>query len=207
MAIGPARVERRLRAVLQHLKRLPRNSRLVALSALAEGSDRLFASAALELGYELRVLLPFPPDVYETTFSDAAATPHFRVLMSAAAAVEVLPGSLASSKSAYEAVGRLTVERAHILVAVWDGKPAAGRGGTPEIMQFALDLGRPVIWIDAVRDCPPLLLRRPSASGQRSVPLVKLARRACRCRWRSFRRQLARGGLYALVGNGRSDRI
>lgn len=180
MHIGVARLEMRLRAVLRALRKGHAGAALrpVAISALAEGSDRLFAVAALGLGFELRVILPFASADYETTFGDHAATPAYRTLLARAAEVTVHPGSLADSTAAYEAAGRLTVEGCDILVTVWDGKPAAGRGGTPEIIQYALDLGRPVIWIDAARDRPPLLLRAPCAGGIRPVPLARLAMRA-----------------------------
>jgi hypothetical protein len=181
--IGEARISQRLTAMLRRLKQAARHSeryagRPVAISALAEGADRLFATAALDLRYPLQVLLPFPSADYETTFGESATTPHYRTLLAQAAAVQTLPGRLTDSKTAYEAVGRLTVNQSDILIAVWDGRPAAGRGGTPDIIQYALDLGRPVLWIDAARDRPPRLLRAPTASGRRSISLDQLATRA-----------------------------
>jgi hypothetical protein len=38
------------------------------------------------------------------------------------------------------------------LVAVWDGKPSAGRGGTPEIIEYALARTKPVAWVSAAAD-------------------------------------------------------
>jgi hypothetical protein len=122
----------------------------------------------------LRVLLPFASADYETTFGDPSTTPDYRALLARASAVTELPGVLADSTSAYEAVGRLTVAQADVVVAVWDGKPAAGRGGTPEIMQYALELDRPVIWIDTSHDRPPLQLRR-STAHDRLDALAKVA--------------------------------
>ena len=161
--IGEARVAARLREVLAGLRdgAQARNAAepLIALSPLAEGSDRLFAEAALELGYGLRALLPFKSADYETTFSDATTTPVYRVLLARATQVNELPGSLSDTTAAYEAMGRAMVEASDILVAVWDGKPAAGRGGTPEIVEYAIERGRPVIWIDAATDRAPMRLR------------------------------------------------
>jgi hypothetical protein len=152
----------------------------IALSSLAEGSDRYFAEAALRLGYRLGVILPFKSADYEATFSEQGALPEYRRLLAAAGRIQELPGTLGDTKSAYEAVGRATVDAADILVAVWDGKPAAGRGGTSEIIDYALSRGKMVVWIDASRDRPPLLLKWPSAGGLRPVALSKLARRATR---------------------------
>ncbi|HRD74860.1 MAG TPA: hypothetical protein PK264_02810 [Hyphomicrobiaceae bacterium] len=177
LAIGEARTERRLTLVLAGLRK-GALARPVALSALAEGADRLFAAAALALGYRLKVLLPFKSADYETTFSDTTTTPDYRALLARAAHVEELPGTLANTKAAYEAVGRATVAASDILVAVWDGRPAAARGGTPEIIEYALAAGTPVVWIDAARDQLPRKLASPTAGGRRHVPLANLARRA-----------------------------
>jgi hypothetical protein len=182
MHIGVTRVEQRLMQVLRMLKRAsrangPRRERLIAISALAEGSDRLFAAAALDMGFRLQVLLPFKSANYETTFGEASTTTVYRALLGRAETIEELPGSLADSTAAYEAVGHATVDRCDVLVTVWDGKPAAGRGGTPEILQYAIDHHKPIIWIDAARDRPPALLQNSAALGQRAVSLRQLALR------------------------------
>lgn len=153
-------------------------ARLVALSALAEGSDRLFASAALTLGYQLQIVLPFTSTDYETTFADPTDTGRYRELLGKAANVRELPGTISDTKAAYETVGRATVAASDILVAVWDGEDAAGRGGTPEIIDHALRQAKPVIWIDAIRDHLPRLIFRPSPPTPRIISLRKLAARS-----------------------------
>jgi hypothetical protein len=153
-------------------------SKCVAVSALAEGSDRMFAQAALARGYRLDVLLPFTSTDYETTFGDTATTPVYRALLARASSKVELPGSLAASTAAYEVVGRATVDACHILVAVWDGKPAAGRGGTPEIIEYAAAKGKPVLWIDAARERLPVLISHRGAGGRSEIDLAKLAPRA-----------------------------
>ena len=44
--------------------------------------------------------------------------------------------------------GYLTVDRASILIAVWDGKPSNGPGGTADVVAYARALGRRLIIID-----------------------------------------------------------
>ncbi len=56
----------------------------------------------------------------------------------------------------YEAVGRFIVRNCDLLIAVWNGKPGKGRGGTADIVQFAADSGPPVWWIHAERDTSPM---------------------------------------------------
>jgi hypothetical protein len=151
--VGVHRIERQLFQVLRRLRREARGRavprRPVALTALAEGSDRMFAEAALRLALPLEVLLPFKSSDYETTFGDQAATAQYHALLARAARVTELPGALSDSSAAYEAVGRACVNACDVLVAVWDGKPAAGRGGTPEIIEYARNRGRRIIWIHA----------------------------------------------------------
>jgi hypothetical protein len=161
--IRDKRLTRRLREVLKEVRRATRAARAGgdpprAISALAEGADRMFAAAALDLGFSLDVLLPFARADYETTFGDESTTCGYRALLAEASSVTELPGSLADTKAAYEAVGRATVDGADLLVAVWDGKPSAGRGGTPEIVEYAISRAIPVVWIAAGQDRPPLLL-------------------------------------------------
>lgn len=131
---------------------------IVAISSLAEGADRLFADAALARGLTLAALLPFDRWSYEQTFGDATTTAHYRDLLTRAMVVTELPGSLADTTAAYEAVGHAMTDGANMLVAVWDGKPAAGRGGTTEIIDYALAKGRPVVWIDASHERAPVRL-------------------------------------------------
>lgn len=176
--IGEHEAARRIAWVLSALRAGTRRRRRLAISSLAEGADRLFAELALARGYALHAALPFASRDYETTFADTATTPRYHSLLARAATVTEMPGTLAATKAAYEATGRASVDAAVILVAVWDGKPAAGRGGTPDIIEYALHLGKPVIWIDAARLRLPRLVTAPSAHGPAPIDLDKLATRA-----------------------------
>lgn len=176
--VGEGEVGRQLRWVMAGLKSAAQDRQLVALSAVAEGADHLFAEAALDLGCRLDVLLPFLSADYETTFEDAASVPAYRALLVRADTVKELPGALSDTKSAYQAVGRAIVDASDIMVAVWDGKPAAGRGGTLEIVEHALACRKPVVWIDACRLGLPRLIERPWAYGLRKIPVETLAGRA-----------------------------
>ena len=179
MRAGASRIEGQLTDVLRALKRgLPAQARQPrAVSALAEGSDRLFAIAALRTGYALEALLPFSAEDYRETFTDAADD-AFDDLMSRAVSIDELPGSLNSTTDAYEAVGAALVTCCDILVSVWDGEGAAGRGGTPDIMQMAINTHKPIIWINAAQVLPTSIMHWKSASDQTSPELATLARSA-----------------------------
>ena len=130
------------------------------LSPLAEGADQLVAEAALPLGYRLEAPLPFAQADYEADFPATVAT--FRALLAQAAHKLELDGGRGDDEtSSYEAVGRYVVRNADLLIAIWDGRPAAGRGGTGDIVRFALRAGVPVWWLPADGAGSPRLLRTP----------------------------------------------
>ncbi|WP_298364777.1 hypothetical protein [Azospirillum sp.] len=135
----------------------PQTPRLTLLSALAEGADRIAADAALEAGWRLDALLPFPRDEYAADFSDADTQTAYRALLERADAVLELPGRREAAPRAYEEAGLAILDHCAILIAVWDGAPSAGRGGTVEIIDAAARRGLPVLWIDARGIAPPQL--------------------------------------------------
>ncbi|MFD3548329.1 hypothetical protein ACFWUW_22470 [Streptomyces sp. NPDC058655] len=139
---GPAlgHVESRLRALLG-----AHEGPLEALSSLAEGADQLFAAIALECGADLTVVIPSGD--YEQAFEDAEALARYRGLRHRAAQ-EVRMDFAHSTDEAYYAAGTYIADSCDRLVAVWDGLPARGHGGTAEIVAYARTLGKPVtvIW-------------------------------------------------------------
>ena len=64
----------------------------------------------------------------------------------------------AETEDAYRAAGEAVVERSDVLLAVWDGQPAKGIGGTGEVVAAAGRLGVPVSWVCAEQHCD----RRPT---------------------------------------------
>ena len=49
----------------------------------------------------------------------------------------------------YERAGRVMLDQCDVLLAIWDGKPARGRGGTEQILREAIERHVPVLLIDA----------------------------------------------------------
>jgi hypothetical protein len=125
------------------------------LSSLAEGADRLVAQRVLARpGARLVAVLPLPRLDYMTDFESQQSREEFLALLGEAEAVIEMPAR-DSRREAYEQAGRYVVEHSDVLVAVWDGLPAQGRGGTAEIVAWARGLGKAVfrVWpgeVDAV---------------------------------------------------------
>jgi hypothetical protein len=121
--------------------------RLEVLSALAEGADRLAALVLLrEPGATLIAILPVARDDYLSDFVSQASKDEFLELLEHAARVEVVSPA-ASRDESYERAGRAIVDASDAMLAMWDGEPSRGRGGTAEIVEYARGSGVPVYWI------------------------------------------------------------
>lgn len=137
------------------------------VSPLAEGTDRLVAEEAIAVGAELTCPLPLPVDEYERDFTSAKSMAAFRRLLAEARDVAVVgeAGWTPDERNAaYVAAGREMLVRADLLLAVWDGLPSRGEGGTAQIVAEAQDLGIPVVWIRA--DAPHVVGLLPAASNE-----------------------------------------
>ncbi len=122
------------------------------ISALAEGADQLAAEVAVAAGLRWVCPLPFPLETYDRDFSSGGALRSFRTLLAQAAEVEELPGSRGSpdtEAAAYAAVGVRIGDRADVLLAIWDGAPSRGAGGTADVVGQARRAGVPAVWIAA----------------------------------------------------------
>jgi hypothetical protein len=122
------------------------------LSPLAEGADRLVArEVLLSPSSELEVVLPLDRECYMTDFAAAGSKAEFLQLLSQARSVkELAPGG--ERTIAYERAGRYVVDHCDVLIAIWDGEPAAGKGGTAEIVEYARARKCPLLWISSAKD-------------------------------------------------------
>lgn len=119
---------------------------LVAISSLAIGADQLFASLVLSRGGELHAVIPFQG--YEKTFGPEDVEAYQRILTKARL-VEYLKTE-GTDEDKYLAAGKRMVEMADVIIAVWDGKPAKGKGGTADIVSYALQRGGRLIHLNPV---------------------------------------------------------
>jgi hypothetical protein len=122
---------------------------LIILSPLAEGADRLVVREALRVpGTVLKAVLPMVKDDYMQDFTTEESKKEFEELLAQARSISILPVT-SSRVEAYGQVGRYVVDQCDILVAIWDGNPSKSRGGTQEIVRYARDINRPLVWIHA----------------------------------------------------------
>lgn len=121
------------------------HSDVVALSAIAEGADTLFAEAALTLHIPLEVVRPFA--TYALDFETPLAKKHYEELR-AAARCELKLNYEQRSNAAYEAAMNWIVTQSDLLLVAWDGLPAEGAGGTGDAVNEATRLKVPWIHLD-----------------------------------------------------------
>ncbi|MBA8916049.1 MULTISPECIES: hypothetical protein [Methylorubrum] len=117
-----------------------------ALTSLAVGSDQIFAQCALEMN--VPVLAVIPIHNYESFF-EGDGLARYRELLAASERLDL--NTTDEPEPAFYAAGRYIVERCDLLLAIWDGKPAAGLGGTGDAVEYALQQGRSCIIIDPIQ--------------------------------------------------------
>ncbi|MFI4998115.1 MAG: hypothetical protein ACHQAQ_20310, partial [Hyphomicrobiales bacterium] len=152
--------------------------RVRLVSSFAEGVDQI-AVKMRPSSWEVAAVLPFPREHYEQDFitrDEKGAIlsdhrPQFAAALAEASEVVELPEASDGAPAAYARAGAFGLRQIDILVAVWDGAEAAGKGGTADVVAQALDGGIPVIWIASTREQAPWLIER-LADVERDTPLA-----------------------------------
>jgi len=142
------------------------------LSPLAEGTDRLAARLILPRpGWTLWGILPLPVEDYRRSFSSASARSEFDTLLKKTHTTLVLRAPVDRPES-YQQLGVYLVDHCHVLLAVWDGLPARGPGGTAEIVSHARIRELPLALVSLVAGSPG----GDSPTFERFPPKYNLAR-------------------------------
>ncbi|MEU2874582.1 hypothetical protein ABZ769_36285 [Streptomyces olivoreticuli] len=124
---------------------------LVGVSCIADGPDAWFAQTVLDHGGRIEVVIPAEgyrnglPDWHHQTYDELlrrASDVHHTDMVE-------------SDPQAHMAGSELLVGLVDEVLAVWDGQPARGYGGTADVVAHAIRTGVPVrvLWPDnASRD-------------------------------------------------------
>ncbi len=159
------------------------------ISALAKGADRIVARAVLSRAHGcLHAVSPFPVQDYRRDFQEPGDRDEFDELWRRDPNPVELPGEYspaaesdteeqrqakqARRNEGYLQAGHWVVNHAEIVIAVWDGGPSKGRGGTADVVRYAVEQGRTVLWINSNHpENPPRLLvsskPEPPESGEK----------------------------------------
>ncbi|WP_372470346.1 hypothetical protein [Nonomuraea aurantiaca] len=129
-------------AIREHLAQV--GDDLTGVSCIARGADSLFADAVLAAGGTLEVVIPSRD--YRQAKVKADHAEQFDRLMDVAKQVRVMDFDHAN-RGAYEAANEAMLGSVDEIVAVWDGQPGTGAGGTAEVVAEAKRRGVKVVVI------------------------------------------------------------
>jgi hypothetical protein len=166
----PAHLEGAVRDEIRN--RLEKIRPVAAYGSAACGADILCLEAMLDLGGEIHVTLPFPPEEFRKVSVDIVPDSRWgerfeRVLEAADSVVLASEHRVEWSASGFEyanliltGMGRL---RSQLLgtsvvgLAVWNGGPAGGAGGTGDVVELWRERGIPLEHVDmaAIRGPQP----------------------------------------------------
>ena len=104
------------------------SNEVVVLVSVGEGADRSIIEAAALLGIPYTCVLPCRPTASKR-ISAAPARPGFRRFLTGAKQSRSARDRASDRISGYLWASHFIVDRAHTLIAVWDGQPANGRSG------------------------------------------------------------------------------
>lgn len=124
---------------------------LVGVSCIADGPDTWFAEMVLDTGGSLEVVIPAKK--YREGLPQEHHQTYDRLMQRAADLHHT--GLVESDSQAHMAGSEILVGIVDELVAVWDGQPARGYGGTADVVSYAERTGvrTRVIWPEgATRD-------------------------------------------------------
>ncbi len=128
----------------QHLRR-EHGQHVVVYSALAIGTDRLFVKTALALGIPVEVVIPCSH--YAEIYESSEIREEYHDLLSRCGQVHELSFE-DCSEDAYLAAGHWIVDHTDLMILVWNGYPAGGKGGTADIASYARLMRCPFIHIN-----------------------------------------------------------
>ena len=155
-----ARITEQIRDVIVSYREHYPVTPILVLTSLALGADQLAVDACDGLdNVGILAVLPFSVDEYESDFSGSEELAVFRHLASRCARVVVadelmdraapIPGDRSprtqlARDSAYQRCANFLSDQSHVLIAVWDGRPPALRGGTADTVHYRLASGEPL---------------------------------------------------------------
>ncbi|MEM1381121.1 MAG: RyR domain-containing protein [Pseudomonadota bacterium] len=150
--LDAAYVRREIAAALREIVADHPNEVVVLYTALAPGSDSIAVDAAKDVGIPYTAVLPLPFEASRIDYEDEeGGIGRFLKLTAGADRVIELPllfGDLAEVSpdrdgrspcrdQQYALAGGYIASRCHTLLAVWNGEPARGLGGTGDVVGWA----------------------------------------------------------------------
>ena len=153
--------KKQIKEYLQDLKNRTKK-RILLVSPLADGADRIFIDVGRQLGMEYQVVLPMPIHLYSKDFSEESLSEFNSLLIRAKNyfSIDIVKGyseeDIADYGEArdkqYFAIGKYLADKCDALVALWDGKYNQKVGGTADVVAYRKSLGKDIFHIKCKRE-------------------------------------------------------
>jgi hypothetical protein len=116
-------------------------------TCLARGADQIFAGALVQKSIPFEAVIAC--DNIERSFTSEQDIQKFRGFLSIAHQIIRLNYPYPSAEAFFEASTRM-VDRVNAVIAVWDGRPAQGFGGTADVVNYAVERGVKIAHLNPV---------------------------------------------------------
>jgi len=136
-----------IREALDYFERV--HGEIVCVSHLAAGADTWFIEEAVRKNFKIELVLPFNVEEYRKDFDNGSFAIFETILSKYPHTVHsTLPdASQETRNNAYLNVGLYNVDHCDAVLAIWDGLETQGKGGTADIVNYAISKGKELHWI------------------------------------------------------------
>ncbi len=117
------------------------NTRIIVMSALAEGADLLVADIALKRNIHVAPVLPMPIDEYMQTFGDSESISLFKFILDSPLSYSphILETDSSNDRDSFRNLSSFLIFNSHIMIGLWDGREYDRNGGTYDTIRMAYE--------------------------------------------------------------------
>jgi hypothetical protein len=115
-------------------------------SCLALGADQLFASTLLK--HDIPLIAVIPCKNYEQTFDEKSRNKYWSFIESSVERLEL--DYEEPSEMAFFDASKLVVNNCELMIAIWNGLPSKGFGGTADVVRYTIGIHKKLIHINPI---------------------------------------------------------
>lgn len=150
-------------------------------TSMAAGTDLLAVEAATRAGIAgVELWIPGGLPEFRKEVAEAGDLWAERFDAAVRLATRIVEVPILAPGQGYAEVAESILQRCDVLLAVWDGQPGRGEGGTAHSVDVAQTRGIPVLWLRPLVDSQPVLLNSPNHLSSELSALLHAIKEACR---------------------------
>lgn len=124
-------------------------SEVIAVSAISEGADSIFAKSAISLGIKLESVIPY--NNFKSDFLEGVSYETYRTIREKSK-YETQINFSKQHDLAYKKSMEWLVFKSNTIIAIWDGKETGAIGGTYKSVLLCQKIRKPMIHIDCLNN-------------------------------------------------------